>query len=55
MAADVRSMSKGQTTPKAFSKNINILSLYGILKPRVRGVTLEQMDEAIQKQGASSL
>lgn len=36
------------------SENIDLLSLFGILKPKVRGVTLEQMEEAIRQQGAAS-
>ena len=32
--------------------NLDLLSLFGALKPRRRGVTLEQMDEAIRSQGA---
>jgi len=30
----------------------SILDLMGILKPRVKGVTVEQMDETIRKRGA---
>jgi AbrB family looped-hinge helix DNA binding protein len=33
-------------------ETVDVMSLYGILKPSVRGVTLEDMEEAIRK-GAS--
>lgn len=36
------------------SENIDFLTLCGILKPRVRGITLEQMEETIRREGAAS-
>lgn len=41
--------------PKGIPKDIDFRSLCGILKPRVRGVTLAQMEETIRRQGAASL
>jgi antitoxin PrlF len=32
----------------------SVLDLVGVLKPRVRGVTVEQMSEAIREQGAKA-
>jgi AbrB family looped-hinge helix DNA binding protein len=33
-------------------ETVDVMSLYGILKPSVRGVTLEDMEEAIRKGAA---
>lgn len=34
---------------------VDLLSLRGILKPKVRGVTIEQMQEAIERSAAAGL
>jgi hypothetical protein len=31
------------------SENLDVMSLCGILKPRIKGVTLEDMEKAIRK------
>jgi AbrB family looped-hinge helix DNA binding protein len=33
-------------------ETLDVMSLYGILRPSIRGVTLEDMDEAIRKGAA---
>ena len=33
-------------------ENVDLMSLFGIFKPAVKGVTLEQMEEAIRKGAA---
>ena len=33
-------------------ENVDLMSLFGIFKPRVKGVTLEDMDEAIREGAA---
>ena len=33
-------------------ENVDLMSLFGIFKPRVKGVTLEEMDEAIREGAA---
>ncbi|MFL6202790.1 MAG: AbrB/MazE/SpoVT family DNA-binding domain-containing protein [Thermoanaerobaculia bacterium] len=33
-------------------ENVDLMSLFGIFKPRVKGVTLEEMEEAIREGAA---
>ena len=43
----------GRVTVEAAT--IELTSLFGILKPKVRGVTIEQMQEAIERSAAAGL
>jgi AbrB family looped-hinge helix DNA binding protein len=37
---------------EATVENVDLLSLYGILKPKVKGVSLDEMDKAIRKEAS---